>query len=113
VQDTFEQFLDELHCLEDPDEPRYKHVARNFSAREVADLLAAGENLDTPDAHGLTLMEWAAIYNRLDIIKFLVAKGLRLRSALYCAEQNLEFWPEYAELVEYLRQQGSKRRPNT
>jgi len=113
VQDTFEQFLDELHCREDPNETRYEHVARNFSAREVADLLAAGENLDTPDAFGRTLIEWAAICNRPDIIKFLVAKGFPLRSALHYAEVNLEFWPEYAGLVEYLRGQSSKGRPNT
>jgi ankyrin repeat protein len=78
-------------------------MAKKFSPQDVMDLLERGVDLNRPDSYDRTLIEWAAIHNRLDLVELLVARGLPVRQALAYAEQNLEFFPEYAVLADYLR----------
>jgi hypothetical protein len=103
VQRSFESLLDDLHYSQEEGEEYFQHVARNYSTGEVAKLIASGANVNTPDSYDRTLIEWAVICNRLDLVKFLVARGLPLRKAMTYAEENYEFFPEFRELREWLR----------
>jgi len=106
IAPSFEDLLKVLHEWVPPpghEDPLWAHMAKKFSPQDVMDLLERGVDLNRPDSYDRTLIEWAAIHNRLDLVELLVARGLPVRQALAYAEQNLEFFPEYAVLADYLR----------
>lgn len=41
----------------------------------VTELVEAGADVNQPDSETVTLLHWAAINNRKDIVKYLIAKG--------------------------------------
>jgi len=41
----------------------------------VTQLVEAGADVNQPDSETVTLLHWAAINNRKDIVKYLIAKG--------------------------------------
>lgn len=41
----------------------------------MTELVEAGADVNQPDSETVTLLHWAAINNRKDIVKYLIAKG--------------------------------------
>lgn len=41
----------------------------------VTELVEAGADVNQPDAETVTLLHWASINNRKEIVKYLIAKG--------------------------------------
>lgn len=41
----------------------------------MTELIEAGADVNQPDSETVTLLHWAAINNRKDIVKYLIAKG--------------------------------------
>ncbi|KAK0090909.1 hypothetical protein PV325_000075 [Microctonus aethiopoides] len=55
--------------------------ATQYGALErVTELVEAGANVNQPDAETVTLLHWAAINNRKEIVKYLIAKGANVNA---------------------------------
>jgi len=68
-------------------------------------LMASGANFEIKNGYGRTLIEEAVIKNRIDIVMYLAASGVDLGQSLQLAEKNFRFFPEYRDLVDFLKKQ--------
>lgn len=53
----------------------YNWYLQYGSLERVTELVEAGADVNQPDSETVTLLHWAAINNRKDIVKYLIAKG--------------------------------------
>ena len=91
-----------MHATVDLDELEIDRIVRESDLPALRRLLDAGRDLETTDAYGRTLIENAAIGNRIEMIEVPYARGVRLRNALELARKNYRFFEEFVACVELL-----------
>jgi hypothetical protein len=74
----------------------------------LANYIQSGHDVNALDEYNRNLLEQAVICNKPKVVKFLFSKGAKLRSALKLAEQNLEFFPEFGEMVQTIKNLSEK-----
>lgn len=108
IADDFNKFLNSLFRWVDPDETFIEKVVRKNDLKQLNLILLNGFNINKKDKDGMSLIEEAVRLNRLDMAKFLVEKGADLGDSLDIARTNLEFFPKFKEITEYLETLSSE-----
>ena len=106
---SFGEFLDKLYEFTDPNQPAAKRYVEKNNIAALVRLLDSGYDIETLDDYNRTLIEFAAMYNRTEIIQLLFDRGAQLRNALPLAQQNLKFWKKFEASVELLERLQSQR----
>jgi hypothetical protein len=71
VARSFTEFTSLLHEYIDPNESEADRIIRENDIEGLIRLLETGFNIETQDAYGRTLLENAAIHDRVDLIRAL------------------------------------------
>lgn len=111
VAASFTEFCEKLYEYIDPDETEEERIIRENDLEALKTLLDSGYDIETLDEYDRTMIENAAIRNRVDIIKMLFDEGANLRNALQRARQNYHFFPEHKASVDLLVRLSNLRSP--
>lgn len=102
---SFNDFIGNLYEYIPNDEPETDRIIRTNDIKGLISLLDKGYNVNTEDEYKRTLLENAAIHNKIELAKILIDRKAEKRNSLQLALQNQEAFPThgYDDIVKLLK----------
>lgn len=109
VADSFSHFLDNLQEFKPDWETPIDDAIRKDDVIRLEQYLKSYDDLEKIDQWGRTMMENAALANSQNVMKYLFAKGAKLRNSLTLVQENARIIPELSQSVELLKQMTQRQ----
>ena len=105
VASSFTALLDGLSEYVPPNETAVQRIIRRGDLNELIQMLASGYDVESEDTYRRTLLENAAIHNRVEMFHYLLGAGASLCNSLQYARQNQH--TDLVKLIEGRAEGGS------